>query len=145
MSNSLFPKLSISRLRVGKVAVVSNSLLMQHLLPRRLWIAIAISALAIEYSHPAIAKPKSKFTTSHIAERVTTLNSRSKQLTRQMLASSTSKQVILAKKTIRATKGVYPRRAKTNENNKSPNGLSNMTNNDPERDDRSSPVHRLIK
>jgi hypothetical protein len=117
---------------------------MQYLLPR-LWIAVAISALAIAHSHSAIAKPKSKITTSHITERVTALNSRSKQLTRQMLASSTSKQVILAKKTIRGTKGVYPRRAKTNENNKSPNGLSNMTNNDPERDDRSSPVHRLIK
>ncbi len=117
---------------------------MQHLLPHRLWIAIAISALAIEYSHPAIAKPKSKFTNSHIAERVTAPNSRSKQLTRQMLASSTSKQVILAKKPIRAAKGVYPRRGKISEN-KSSNGLSNLTNNDLERDDRSSPVHRLIK
>jgi hypothetical protein len=116
---------------------------MQHLLPR-LWIAAAISVLAIEHSHPAIAKPKSKFTTSHIAERVMATNGRSLQLTRQMLASSTSKQLILAKKPTRATKGVYPRRGRMNEN-KSPNGLSNLTNNDLERDDRSSPVHRLIK
>jgi hypothetical protein len=116
---------------------------MQHLLPR-LWIAVAISVLAIAHGHPAIAKPKSKFATSHIAERVMANNDRSKQLTRQMLASSTPKQLILAKKPIRATKGVYPRRGKMNEN-KSPNGISNLTNTDLERDDRSSPVNRLIK
>jgi hypothetical protein len=116
---------------------------MQQLLPR-LWIAIFISALAIEYSHPAIAKPRSRFTTSHIAERVTATNSQSQQLTRQMLASNTSKQVILAKKPTRSTKGVYPRRGKMSEN-KSSNGIANLTNNDLERDDRSSPVHRLIK
>jgi hypothetical protein len=118
---------------------------MQHLLPRRLWIAIAISALAIEYTHPAIAKPKSKFTASHIAERVMAPNSRSGQQNRQMLASSTSKQIILAKKMTRSTKGVYPRRVKMNENNKSPNGISNLTNTALERNDRSSPVNRLIK
>jgi hypothetical protein len=114
---------------------------MQQLLPR-LWIAIFISTLAIKYTHPVIAKPKPKFTASHIAERVTAPNGRSKQLTRQMLASSTSKQVILAKKPIRAVKGV--RRVKTIEN-KSSNGLSNLTNTDSDRDNRSSPVNRLIK
>jgi hypothetical protein len=143
MSNSLFPKLSISLPGVGNLAVVSNSLQMQHLLPR-LWIAVAISALAIAHSHPAIAKPKSKFITSHIAEGVMATNDRSQQQTRQMLASSTSKQVILAKKPTRSTKGVYPRRGKMNEN-KSPNGIANLTNNDLDRDDRSSPVNRLIK
>jgi hypothetical protein len=143
MSNSLFPKLSISLPGVGNLAVVSNSLQMQHLLPR-LWIAVAISALAIAHSHPAIAKPKSKFITSHIAERVMATNDRAKQLTRQMLASSTSKQLILAKKPTRGVKGVYPRRVKAIDN-KSPNGISNLTNTDLERDDRSSPVNRLIK
>jgi hypothetical protein len=114
---------------------------MQHLLPR-LWIAIAISVLAIEHSHPAIAKPKPQFTASHIAEQVTAPKIRSKQLSHQMLASSTSRQVILAKKTTRAVKGV--RRVKTSEN-KSPNGIANLTNTDLDRDDRSSPVNRLIK
>jgi hypothetical protein len=118
---------------------------MQQLLPR-LWISVAISVLAIAHSHSAISKPKSKskFTTSHIAERVMATTDRSGQQTRKMLASSTSEQVILAKKPIRATKGVYPRRGKISEN-KSANGISNLTNNEIERDDRSSPVHRLIK
>jgi hypothetical protein len=114
---------------------------MQHLLTR-LWIAITISALAIEHSHPAIAKPKSKFTASHIAEGVTAPEGRLKQLNHQMVAISTARQVILAKKTTRTVKGV--RRVKIGEN-KSPNGLSNLTNTDPDRDDRSSPVNRLIK
>jgi hypothetical protein len=114
---------------------------MQHLLPR-LWIAIAISTLAIEHSHLAIANPKSKFTASHIAEEVTAPNGRSTQLNHQMVAISTSRQVILAKKTSRAVKGV--RRVKMS-GNKSSNGLSNLTNTDPDRDDRSSPVNRLIK
>jgi hypothetical protein len=129
---------------MGKLAVVSNSLQMQHLLPR-LWIALAISTLAIEHSHPAISKSKHKLTIGHIAERVTATNVRPKQSIREMLASSTSKPNVIAKKSIRpASKGVYPGRVGTRES-RSLSGISNLTNPDLDRIDRASPVNRLIK
>lgn len=124
---------------MGNLGVVSNSLQMQHMLPRS-WIAIAISTLAIVHSHPAIAKPSPKVTVSQTTERVTAANGRSN---RAVFASSDAKSAIQPKRNIRSV-GVYPGRFGTS-GNRSMRGIADLTNPRLDRVDRSSPVNRLIK
>jgi hypothetical protein len=126
---------------MGNLGVVSNSLQMQHMLPRS-WIAIAISTLAIVHSHPAIAKPTLKITASQTAERVPAANGRSNRSIREVFASSDAKSAIQPKRNIRS--GVYPGRFGTS-GNRSMRGIADLTNPRIDRVDRSSPVNRLIK